>query len=327
MKKGILIVSISIIAFICLFFNVKALTAYADDDTILDVSVKYITAEDADGYNNMPSGRLKIGENPIQEGDYAVSLMILNNTVFAATGYRIEYHSALCSPITYTDPSNNQERPVYYIGNVLNEAGILPYITYDQSLHYLSMGTTSTTNATQDGLIVTYFLHPTHELSLTEEKHLIQSHTYIDWMDASTNDIAATSNNGYTLHHYVSETNTQYWIIGDIDHDGYITAADAQMIYILYTDYTVTGDQIIYTAEYIGTYIIDLSPSSPVTVDAIYVATVCDVNGDGVIDVEDAMDVLTYYTTYVTGQGNLNDYTGIIGTSTGLYTEYSVTFS
>lgn len=323
MKKGIIMTSLSLIAVFLLVLNFKPLTAHADSDTILDVTVKYITEEDADMYNDLPSSRMKINENPIQEGDYAISLTIQNNTRFAATGYRIYYHSALCSPIMYTDNSN-YIRPVYYVGNVLFDADIAPAISYNPTEHILSIGTISTNNATTDGTIVTFFVRPTHELSLTEQKHLVTSHSMDRWLDTEAIPIEVNVNNGYTLYRYVPDSTTQYWIIGDIDQDGEITAVDAQLILSLYTDYTVTDGQIIYTSEYNGTYTLSTNPAT--TADGIYVVTVSDVNSDGVVDVEDASLVLQYYTDYEVGQGNLNNYNGLIGTETGVYIEYTVTF-
>lgn len=319
MKKMLLTTSTVCIILIILS-KVSSLTAYATNNT-LDVVVKCITSDEASYYNS----HMTPSSVQCAAGDYAVSLVISDNTGFAATGYRIKYNTSFGTPRTYM--SGTTVRPIYCKGTVFNDTPLTVIPSVNLSSGILGYATIGGTNEIDSGVILTFFIQPIQQLTVSQEQGLITEHGIDKWLDYQTNAVQTHVTNGYTLYSYSSGTPYTTWIIGDIDHDGYITAADAQWIYILYTDYTVTGDQIIYTAEYIGTYIIDLSPSSPVTVDAIYVATVCDVNEDGVIDVEDAMDVLTYYTTYVTGQGNLNDYTGIIGTSTGLYTEYSVTFS
>ena len=123
MKKILMIISISMMCSLLFLFKAKPLQVSAVNNR-LDVSVKYLTTEDAENYNSISNGRFVFHEQTLQEGDYSVSLTIENNTGFAATGYRIYIHPSLCTPITYTDGST--ARPIYYKGDVLNESNLTP---------------------------------------------------------------------------------------------------------------------------------------------------------------------------------------------------------
>ena len=321
MKKVLLTILFSVVGLIAFISKNEAIKAYAVNNE-LDISVKYLTSSDAANYNNQQISNLNSYSVPLQAGDYAISLSIKNNTGFTSIGYRIFYNASICTPIYKIELNglgNPVEVPIYdkgVAGDGLNYVSSL-----NTSLHLLGMRSMGNANEITDGIIYTYFVRPSHALSLEDEKSIVTQHEIYEWFNGS-NVVNAQDNNGFTLFHYTSPTLNQSWIIGDIDHDGYITAADAQLILGVYVDYGVSNTGV-YTAEYIGTF--DLESGQ--TVDKIYVVTVSDVNGDGVVDTADANQVLDYYATYVAGQGNLNNYTGIIGTSTGLYTEYSVTFS
>ena len=316
MKKVFMTICMTISALFILVIKQPTVTAYATNTPTLDVVVKCITASEASAYNsNMNTANVQCAA-----GDYAVSLVITNNTGYAATGYQIIYNKVLGTAITYA-----VNRPIYCVGNVLSETdlGIVPSVNLADGI--FGLGTMGTVNECDSGVIITFFIRPSEALSLEDEQELITSHHADRWLDTDSNPVIHTTTNGYTLYSsHVPDSTTQYWIIGDIDQDGEITAVDAQLILSLYTDYTVTDGQIIYTSEYNGTYTLSTNPAT--TADGIYVVTVSDVNSDGVVDVTDASLVLQYYTDYEVGQGNLNNYNGLIGTETGVYIEYTVTF-
>lgn len=314
MKKYLLMISISIISIVIVILKIDPINAYGVNDTVLNVAVKYISADAAAGYNQMPTGRLNRHGQTIQEGDYAVSLTILNNSGFAGTGYRIYYNSSLSSPITYVDVNNsNVVKPIYYKGDVLANSDLTVATSFNTSEHLIGFGTMGTVNATGDGIIYTIFLRPTHELSLTEQKNLVTDHCSVDWYDAQTNAVPHIVYNGFTLFRYVPESTNPNWVIGDIDYDGTITITDAQLIQGI--------------SMYVGEYVDSLTLSNNDDVTKLYIVSVADVNKDGIVNVLDALAVLDYYSTYIAGSGNLNNYTGIIGNTIGAYVEYSVTFS
>lgn len=313
MKKMLLTTSMVCIILIILS-KVSSLTAYATNNT-LDVVVKCITSDEASYYNS----HMTPSSVQCAAGDYAVSLVISNNTGFAATGYRIKYNTSFGTPRTYMSGTN--VRPIYCKGTVFNDTPLTVNPSVNLSSGILGYATIGGANEIDSGVILTFFIQPIQQLTVLQEQGLITEHGIDKWLDYQTNAVQTHVTNGYTLYSYSSGTPYTTWIIGDIDHDGYITAADAQLILGVYVDYGVSNTGV-YTAEYIGTF--DLESGQ--TVDKIYVVTVSDVNGDGVVDTADANQVLDYYATYVAGQGNLNNYTGIIGTPTGLYTEYTITF-
>lgn len=307
-----------------MFCKIGVVKAYATNDE-LNISVKYITSEDATKYNNQQISNLNNYTVPIQTGDYAVSLSIKNNTGFTSIGYRIYYDPDVCTPVykNSTDALGAPTKlPIFDKGVAGDDVILQCALNTDQ--HLLGIGSMAGDTATADGIICTFFFRPSDKLFLSDELDIVTNHEVCEWKNNGHN-VNVHDNTGFTLFHYVSPTLNQNWIIGDIDQDGEITAVDAQLILSLYTDYTVTDGQIIYTSEYNGTYTLSTNPAT--TADGIYVVTVSDVNSDGVVDVTDASLVLQYYTDYEVGHGNLNNYNGLIGTETGVYIEYTVTFN
>lgn len=318
-KKCLITITMFMSALCVFIIKGSPITAYATSTPTLNVLVKCITADEASCYNS----RLTTQNNVhCVAGDYAVSLVISDNTGFAVTGYSIEYNASLGTPVTYVDSSDLKTKPIFCKGNVIDNSDVTITASVNLMQHILGSGTMGTSNADSDGVIITYFIRPSQSLTLTQEQSLIVNHGADQWRDCNTAIITHDEVDGFTLYSYASGTPYTTWIIGDIDDDGYITAADAQLILSLYVDYSVGGAVPLYTTEYLGTFIL----ANNDVADRLYVLTVSDVNSDGVVDVEDANAVLDYYSTYIAGQGNINNYTGIIGTAFGLYNEYIITF-
>lgn len=231
MKKMLLTTSMVCIILIILS-KVSSLTAYATNNT-LDVVVKCITSDEASYYNS----HMTPSSVQCAAGDYAVSLVISDNTGFAVTGYRIKYNASYGVPLTYLD--GDVVKPIYCKGNVLTGTNVSHSVAFNSATNILGLGTMGTDNENRSGVIITYFIHPFQQLTFEEEKHLIVGHEAERWKDNNMNPVPYTSTNGYTLYSYSSGTPYTTWIIGDIDHDGYITAADAQLILGVYVDYGV----------------------------------------------------------------------------------------
>lgn len=318
MKKLLLALGITFISMFFFFGKGASLRAYATDN-ILDVVVKPLSASEADAYNN---GTLSLNSYDVtlQEGDFAVSLVIENNTGFSATGYQIKYNASLCTPLYINQES---PMPIYHRGSASSTLSFSLEINFDE--HIIALGTIGSEDATDDGVIVTYFLRPNYELNEYQQTLIITDHEATKWLNHNTSPVSHSSTNGFTLYLHLSSYYNNSWIIGDVNNDGIASLQDAQIIQYLYTHYSVSGGIPLDVSEYVGTFELDSSGLN--TADAIFVVTVCDVNADGVIDISDAMLVLGYYTTYEVGHGDLSNYTGIIGTDVGIYVEHTVVFS
>lgn len=324
MKKLLLALGLSIISMFFFFGKGASLRAFATDN-VLDVAVKPLSSSEADAYNN---NTLSLNSHDIllQEGDFAVSLVIQNNTGFAAIGYQITYNASLCAPL-YTFAQNDvnhlRPKPICHRGSASSGLSFSLDINFDE--HIIALGTIGEADATDDGIIVTYFLRPHYELNEYQQTTLITDHGADKWFNHSLSPVSHSSTNGFTLYRHFSSYNNNSWMIGDINDDGVVSLEDAQIIQYLYTHYSVSGGAPLNVSEYVGTFELDSSGLN--NADAIFVITVCDVNADGVIDISDAMLVLSYYTTYEVGNGNLSDYTGIIGTNAGIYVAHTVLFT
>lgn len=324
MKKFLFSIGFVFTALFLFSIEIRMTTAYATNDTVLDVAVKYITQVDADNYNSLSSTYLNRYGVSIQSGDYAVSLTIEGNTGFAATGYQIYYDNTICEPLKYYDSSGSLYRPIYCRGQLAVENGLGFNVNLNENEGLLAEGTVHGSDVIGDGIIITFFVRPINApngLTFANQKKIITNHGAVHWLDHNTHPIAHTETDGFTLYRYVSSYQGNTWIIGDINNDGVVSLDDAQLILGLYSHYDLMGE-VISVTEYVGTY--ELNTLNHDEVDAVFVITVCDVNSDGVVDVADSMLVLSYYSTYVLGNGNLSDYTGIIGTNVGLFVEYYI---
>ncbi len=178
-------------------------------------------------------------------------------------------------------------------------------------------------NAVENGAFISYFVRPCRNgidltgnqcLSATEEESLVRGYEYDMWNNRQNHPVNPSVSNGFTIYRYDSNTEV---IGGDINYDGVITASDPQLLLTLLTN----NNYSINMNEYGIIYEVPDYPDVP----AYYLIAVGDVNEDGLINIADAQDLLTYYSLYVAG--NISGYEGIIGTEIHLYVPYSISFS
>ena len=312
MKKLLLAFGFIIVSSIIFFGKDIQLSASATNN-VLDVAVKRLTAGEIAGFNSSWGSA-----SPIQSGDYAVSLTIENNTGFAATGYLIYYDSTICSPVFYQPNPNASVRLAFKKGIAGEDLGFTyEHNASDSLLGFASFGSY---DSTEDGIIFTFFLRPYNSLLPADEESLITYHEADRWLDTASNPVTHTVTNGFTLYQSAASNLYGSWLIGDMNNDGDISVDDALLIQGLYT-YCGTGSSISDT-DYIATYTLYSTDY-----DAAFVISVCDINQDGVIDNSDVSLVLSYYTTYVLGHGDLNNYTGNIGSAAEVFFEVFVPFT
>ena len=308
MKKLLLALGFIIVSSLLFFGKGIQLRAFATNDE-LNVAVKRLTAGEAAAYNTSSVSNLNNYTAPIQAGDYAVSLTVTNNTGFAATGFRIRYDNYTVYPVCYA-----YEQAVYYKGEAAGNLNLTCEVNLNQG--WVAMATTGSANSTADGIIYTFFFRTYFNdvIPPYDEEYILIDIDVDVWSDYHTTPISYSMPSGFTL--YARDPYEYDWQIGDVNNDGQISIEDVQLIQGLYT-YCGNGSSLAltdYTAEYTlyGTY----------NFNAIFIHSVCDINQDGLIDYTDMMEVFSYYTTYVIGHENLNNYTGSINQTAEYFYEY-----
>lgn len=299
-----------VIAAICGFcISGNKLSASAVDIS-LGVEVRLIDQAAANYYNNYNSSSsgsnclLPVdSNNPIQAGDYIVTVTVDNNCGFAATGMRVIYNTSLCQCVM----SNNAA--VYFKEDVLRSSGITTVVICNAASGIIGLGTMGNDPATSNGRYISYFLRPLQStgLTLSQEQQLIVGNELEGaWLDEHSNPVSCIPASGYTLYHYDS-------VYGDIDNNGTVNAADAQWLATIYVNNNMYIDMTNYTIVY----------NSNPEITGAHLIAVGDVNEDGVINMADAQAILNYYSTYVVG--GVSGYTGIIGTD--CWTAYYISFT
>lgn len=321
MKKIVINIVFICLAVIC-FGRKNAVYA----DTTLSLTTRYLTSEDADYYNSSGSHTSRgngVNQVDILEGDYLITLHISGNTGFATTGFRIKYNSDLVEPLTYY--KNSHEKPVYckeyvsFYDDVEIETAInRSHYNDDSPYGIIGYGTMCVDGADEDGMIVSFFVRPYSGLNIIQEKNIVVGYEIERWQDVNLNNISDVEvSNIVTIYHHVDNLSNSSFIYGDLDGDGYVTSADAQILALLDSEYGISGNGIIDIHDYSAVY----TYGNNDTITGLRLIIVGDVNQDGHIDGTDAQLVLTYYTNYVVnGQPG---YTGIIGTYADYYVEYT----
>lgn len=132
MKKKLFTVGLIAISLFFIIIKTPAVTAYATNNTI-NVVVKCITSDEASYYN---SHMTPSNSTQCVAGDYAISLVISDNTGFAATGYRIKYDGSLGAPRTHL--VGDVVKPIFCKGDVMNGSSVTCTASLNSSTNLLA---------------------------------------------------------------------------------------------------------------------------------------------------------------------------------------------
>ncbi len=232
---------------------------------------------------------------------------------FASISMTVPYDNTNFQAVSSQPNDPNGDYPVYVLGPALT--GVSPHGTSNNSVGLFAFSALGTLN-NDDGELFSFLLRtssnntPETEVNLQalleeDKDSLVEVED-----DGNGNDIPVIYDHDFVY----------YYILGDIDGDGYVTLDDAQNLYRIATK-IANGNAHTYEEaialltdlDFDGMYITDH------TAALRFIMEVGDVNFDGILDEDDAFDILDYYTYHLANP----NYTSIIGTQfAGSYTYY-----
>lgn len=292
MKKVCFALLFSLLAFAALLFlSDNTLTAHAVNDLGYEVE-RLDTAITVKG-QTVPADSLKI------------TVTLSNNTGYCNAGIRFPYDASALSVIM--DENKNPPRPLAVAGPALNSLMHEESDNIINGIAFVAVAITGMENNTEDGDLITFFLEVSdnsHTLDDYDIDDILFPLEIEDYQDEMQTPIVPQEPTTFEYTTPISYT----FMLGDISGDGYISIDDVQLLVQLVNSVTgneldVDGTYTVSSTTYPGLYIsINGTPT--------LVLRVADVNFDMIVDIDDAWDLLAYYTeVIVSGQ----PYDGEIG--------------
>lgn len=274
MKKFIFSVVFGLFAALCLCLtgdpNVRA---YAAGVTELGLRAEFVTNETA-----VPNG--------VQVGDIKVSVTITNNQGFATGGFRVIYSDKL---VPFFDAAG---KPVFTYGPASGRVSL--NVSKNNEEHLLACAFNSESSSYDDGDIMSFYLKKKPGTTSIDLRTAFSLDVH-EFMNFRGQEVPLPPE----IHEYTTVWTAQTFtvMLGDIDGNGIVTAADAQLLRNLLADsgdleVTLTALPNVDTSDQSGLYVTGVINGETVELLALGVA---DVNYDGIVDVADANLLLEYY--------------------------------
>lgn len=238
-------------------------------------------------------------------GDIKLTFVVSNNSGFSGFGFRfLVDHN--CFTVVH---NKNTNQPYYELGEAASGFMTVVSINTSTSNPHTIIGTAllSSEASTEDGDIISVYLRPipsafTNGKNVTDCIHKPEIEEFIldnNSINPSDEPLDYTISDTFEYYDAVSLT----YMLGDVDGNDIINAGDAQIVLNIIQAYQATGTGNLTT----DVENIDLSG---INCNGLYITyngttilllQVSDVNFDGIIDMDDAVEILDYYTQAMSG--------------------------
>ena len=274
--------------------------AYGSQTNIIYVDIEPLTEAEivANGYRSVP------GLSGLQAGDCIVSLMLQNNTGYAASGFAVHLSNAYYE--AYLEPGETINA-AYVAGPA--SAGLNLTVGYNSTMNQIGFSTMSGgADCTNSGAVAYAFL---------KRKSTAPATAPVPTASTEVNQLANRAKVAQPYIEVAPYNQTPNllleYLIGDIDGDGVITAYDASVL-----NTVISSTSVTLTAANAEAYFVASHSASGTYIDGMYeqnvfIFDVADVDQDGVLTTTDANQILDYFTSVMISLDPDNPDIGTIG--------------